>query len=71
MKTILAISVALLISLSFWCGRWHERKSIPNCSRLQQKVTILEAKNSSTEWYLADEKRKNAAFLEIIEMERE
>jgi len=67
MKSILSIAVAFLIALAFWCGVKHERKNASNCSHLQQQVTILKTINSSTEWYLADEQRKNAAFLEVIE----
>ena len=59
-----------VIAISFWLGVNYGYKNQP-CSddlrQAQQEITYLQTKNSSQEWYIADEKRKNAAFLEYIE----
>ena len=70
MKTTIAIATAFLIALSFWCGTEYGLKNCIDCSDLQQQVSILTTYKTSQEYYIADEKRKNAAFLEVIEMMR-
>ena len=72
MRSATFIAAAFLIALSFWCGtNYGISKTTPDCSEYQQQIEILSTLNSSQEWYIADEKRKNAAFLEVIEMEME
>ena len=69
MKTALAFAIALLIAMSFWLGAlWGNQNQTchDDLKHAQQESTYLQTKNSSQEWYIADEKRKNAAFLEYI-----
>ena len=67
MKSTIAIAIAFLFALCFWCGTKYGLKNCMDCGALKQQVVILKTLNTSQGWYLADEQRKNAAFHEYIE----
>jgi len=69
-KTITAMIVAALIAISFLIGvKSGINRSRSQLSKTKTEISILRTKLSSQEWMIADEKRKNAAFQEVIEME--
>jgi hypothetical protein len=69
-KTITIMIVAALIAISFLIGvKSGIDRSRSRLSKTKTEISILRTKLSSQEWIIADEKRKNAAFQEVIEME--
>lgn len=69
MKTILTITTAFIIALSFWGGvRYGKIITYTDCSHYKRQVEALQTVNSSVAWSLANEQRKNVAFREVIEM---
>ena len=78
MKTTKHTTVAVIVTflavwasvLCFWLGAlWGINKSRRQLSGYEAEISILKTNLSSQEWYIADEKRKNAAFQEVIEMD--
>ena len=61
-----------IIPITFWMGTLNNKTSCTQyqdkVQKLQQEITILKTKNSAMEWQLADERRKQAAFEEIVRM---
>ena len=68
MKTTLCIAIVFIGAIGFWYGTKFGLKSCMDCGELQLQVDVLTAYKTSQEWYIANERRKNSAFREIIEM---
>ena len=68
---IISMVIATIVSSIFWfCvlykinTMWYE--TINELSKVQQKAEILATMATCQEWYIADEKRKNAAYRERL-----
>ena len=64
------IMFCIVIVLSFYMGMQagHERCLTETIRADKEMVDILKTLRTSQEYYIADEKRKNAAFQEVVEI---